>query len=235
MNGYRVYDGQNLVAQTGALGITFMGLEDGRTYHFSVSSYSIYGESARTAAVSVTPETPTTTTAPSSSTTADAATTTTAAPASTTVPTTVPASPYDVTPNFGPVEGGTDITITGPDMPDDVGIFVGDAAATDVVHVSPGEYTATTSSNVVPGTYDVLIIDNSSNTITIPGAFTYQDDSATTTTADTTPVTTTAPASSTTASRPLRRRRRPLRRRPPRSPRLRRTDSRWRWHLPAAR
>ena len=70
-------------------------------------------------------------------------------------------------------------------MPDDVGIFVGDTAATDVVHVSPGEYTATTGSNVVPGTYDVQIIDNSSNIITIPGAFTYQrTHSATTTTAD---------------------------------------------------
>ena len=70
-------------------------------------------------------------------------------------------------------------------MPDDVGIFVGDAPATDVQHVSPGEYTATTGANVVPGTYDVQIIDNSGNIITIPSAFTYQSNSSTTTTADT--------------------------------------------------
>ena len=37
MNGYRVYDDDNFVAQTSALAITFIGLENGQSHDYAVS------------------------------------------------------------------------------------------------------------------------------------------------------------------------------------------------------
>ena len=195
VNGYRVYDDDGLVAQTTALGITVTGLQNGQTYNYAVSAYTIYGESARTAPVAVTPATPTTTAAPSSTTSAPAVSTTSTTPPTTTT-TTIPSSPYHVSPSNGPVGGGTSISITGPDMPDGIGIFIGGAAATDVQHVSAGVYTATTGANVIPGTYDVQLIENSGAIIEIPSAFTYESGPTTSTTPTSAPPSTSPPTTS---------------------------------------
>ncbi len=100
--GYRVYENDDLIAQTDETAITIGHLHNGRAYAFSVSAYSAYGESGRTQPLLLAPNAP-----------GDATTTVPATAPATTAPSTVPATTPATTPATAPA-AGPPVTQPGP-------------------------------------------------------------------------------------------------------------------------
>ena len=92
-----------------------------------------------------------------------------------------PASPASaglvVTPVYGATAGGTPITITGGGFVPGTTVMFGAAAATAVTIVDPATMTVMTPASA-SGWVDVVVAIPGGNTLTLPGGFTYADDTA---------------------------------------------------------
>ena len=87
----------------------------------------------------------------------------------------VPAVPpvvFGVSPNFGPIKGGTAITISGVNLLDATEVTVGGVAATNVVVVSDGTITAVTGEPMTPG-LATLAFTTPAGSMAMEGAFNY--------------------------------------------------------------
>ncbi|PKL70014.1 MAG: hypothetical protein CVV30_01175 [Methanomicrobiales archaeon HGW-Methanomicrobiales-1] len=80
-----------------------------------------------------------------------------------------------ITPNSGPLAGGTAVVIRGTNFADGgaFGVTIGGAAATSVVRVNATYITAVTPVSPTTGAKDVVITNNGGQTATGTGAFTY--------------------------------------------------------------
>lgn len=80
-----------------------------------------------------------------------------------------------ISPNSGPLAGGTAVVIRGTDFADGgaFGVTIGGAAATSVVRVNATYITAVTPVSPTTGAKDVVITNNGGQTATGTGAFTY--------------------------------------------------------------
>jgi hypothetical protein len=81
-----------------------------------------------------------------------------------------------VTPNAGPVAGGTSVTITGTNFINPVGVTFGGVAATNVVFVNSTSVTATSPAHAA-GAVDVVVTNQGicgGTSGTLPSGFTYQ-------------------------------------------------------------
>ena len=79
-----------------------------------------------------------------------------------------------ISPNQGPVTGGTSVTISGTGFDSGLGVLFGNRPATDVVLVSPTQIVAVTPIGDGPGPVDVTVAPENSNPCTSRGGFTYQ-------------------------------------------------------------
>jgi hypothetical protein len=207
--GYRVYRDGSLIAQTTNTTSTIEDLINGVAYEFKVSSYSAYGESARTPGITVTPSAPTTTRPP-----ATAAPTTIAPTLPPTVPPTVPATVppttvpriveppggrYTVSPTSGSVSGGSVLSIAGPGVGASVGIEI-DGAYARVLSAANDWIVATTAPHLTSGTYDI-ILHRLNGDIVLTRAFAYTGGAASPAPPTTSPVTT-PPVTSPPVTRP---------------------------------
>ncbi len=83
-----------------------------------------------------------------------------------------PPSVTGVSPNHGPVAGGTSVTISGEAFQNGATIAIGGADTTGVTFVSTSTITCTTAPNAA-GTADVVVTNPDSQTGTMAGGFTY--------------------------------------------------------------
>ena len=77
-----------------------------------------------------------------------------------------------ITPNSGPVTGGTPVIILGKDFAAGATVTIGGAAASNIVVVEDSRITAVTPAVANPGAVDVVVNSNS-KTATLQGGFTY--------------------------------------------------------------
>ena len=78
-----------------------------------------------------------------------------------------------VTPTNGPVQGGTQIAVSGSGFADGTTVTLGQIEATNVIFVSPTELQATVPPNG-PGLYDVVVRDPNGLSATLAAAFEYR-------------------------------------------------------------
>ncbi|MBI4859014.1 MAG: IPT/TIG domain-containing protein, partial [Candidatus Riflebacteria bacterium] len=78
-----------------------------------------------------------------------------------------------ITPNNGPIEGQTPVTIDGTYFMGSVTVTIGGAAATDVVVVSSTRVTCKTPSSGSTGAKDVVVTSSTHGSVTLAGGFTY--------------------------------------------------------------
>ena len=78
----------------------------------------------------------------------------------------------DVDPAEGPVRGGTSVTITGDELPDDPVVFFGDRRA-EVVAAAPPSFVLVATPPGAAGLVDVSVVAGDGTTATRPGAFRY--------------------------------------------------------------
>ncbi len=81
-----------------------------------------------------------------------------------------------VTPPFGPLSGGTPVTITGTNFQNGATVTIGGAAATGVAFVNSTTLTAFTPAGT--GTVAVVVTNPDAQTATLLSSFTYQDTSS---------------------------------------------------------
>jgi hypothetical protein len=194
--GYRVYRDGQFVAQTSDPSFLATGLQNGRTYGFAVSAYTIAGESARTDEVRVTPQAGA----------APVTTTTTGAtpPSSTPVTPTTTVPGLAVSPAHGPTSGWTLVVVSGATLPFDVtGVRFGGVDG-QLVGLNPPTSIAVLTPPHAPGSVDLTITRAGGPSLTIASGFTYDGTPAPPSTSPTTspgstPPTTSGPSSPTTA------------------------------------
>ena len=78
-----------------------------------------------------------------------------------------------ITPNLGPIAGGTPITLTGTYFQDSATVTIGGVSATDVTVLSETEIAATTPAVGTVGVYDVVVTNPDEQSSTLPYGFTY--------------------------------------------------------------
>lgn len=83
-------------------------------------------------------------------------------------------TPTTVTPNRGPAEGGTEVTITGSKFKNGATVTIGGVAATNVTFVSKTELKATMPPGSL-GAKDIVVTNPNNKSGTVPGGFTYED------------------------------------------------------------
>lgn len=85
-----------------------------------------------------------------------------------------PPSITSITPDAGPIAGGTSVTIRGADFPKTIGVLFGDLAATDVQRINEGLLIAVTPAQAV-GEVPIVLVDSDGATYATDAVFTYED------------------------------------------------------------
>ncbi|HKK91803.1 MAG TPA: IPT/TIG domain-containing protein, partial [Longimicrobiales bacterium] len=83
-----------------------------------------------------------------------------------------PPTVASISPDNGPIAGGTVVTITGTDFQADAAVTIGGVAATDVTFVNSTSLTATTGARAA-GTVDVVVTNPDTQIGTLSNGFTY--------------------------------------------------------------
>jgi hypothetical protein len=85
---------------------------------------------------------------------------------------------FSITPTFGPLAGGTLVTILGANFQNGASVTFGASAATSVTVMSATTITARDSASAVPQTVGVTVTDPDTQSATLPSAFTYNSGAA---------------------------------------------------------
>jgi hypothetical protein len=164
-----------------ATSCTLTGLVDGTAYTVTVTASSVAGTSPASAPVTVTPVAPVAPVAPVVPVTpvvpgpAAASATSGGTPSATVSHDPAFAANWgitDLSPSSGSTEGGTDVAITGTNLPDGAIVQFGTAPAT-VTYASGSSLIVTAPRNVVPGPVDVTVWSPDRHYQVLSGAFSY--------------------------------------------------------------